>query len=83
MPHIDKMTSRPSEYLSETGMPQLASGLVFFLLGSAVLIQGILPKTFIAQEGPKWVAILCCLAVWLAGQIGKAKGSRLFHAVAM
>jgi hypothetical protein len=56
MPDIDKISSRSSEYLAQTGVPQLMSGVVFSLLGSVVLIRHWLPKEFLAQETPQWIA---------------------------
>ena len=67
MPDIDRITRRPAEYLAETGVPLLAGGLVWLLLGCSILVQRILPNTFVVQEAPKWAAICCCVAVlWLA-----------------
>ncbi|HEY1240771.1 MAG TPA: hypothetical protein VGF16_09455 [Bryobacteraceae bacterium] len=67
MADIDKLSRRPAEYLAETGVPLLAGGLVFLLLGCSILIQRILPRSFVAQEAPKWTAICCCVAaLWLA-----------------
>jgi hypothetical protein len=62
---IDKITSRPSEYLAETGVPQFVGGAGIFLLGSGVLIQHVLPKGFMA-EIPEWIAI-CCAGAALLG----------------
>lgn len=65
MADIDKITSRPNEYLAETGVPQLMGGAIFFLLGSSGLVEQVLPKGFIAQEILKWIAICCCCGVLL------------------
>jgi hypothetical protein len=64
---MDRITRRPTEYLAETGVPLLAAGLVCFLMGGFVIVQYTVPKTFVAQEAPKWAAIACAVAVaWLA-----------------
>src|SRR5258708_9663963 len=73
VPDIDKIASRPREYLAETGVPQLVGGLIFFFLGSAVLIQQRLPKGFMAQEMPQWIATCCCLAVLLGARALKRR----------
>jgi hypothetical protein len=68
MPDIDKISSRPSEYLAQTGVPQLMSGVVFSLLGSVVLIRHWLPKEFLAQETPQWIAIAGAATVLLGAK---------------
>jgi len=72
MTDIDKLAARPAAYLSETGVPQLTGGLLFFLLGSANLLQAVLPHNFFAQEAPKWVAIAFCIgAVWISRRLNQ------------
>jgi hypothetical protein len=71
--NVDKITGRPSQYLADTGVPLLAGGLIFALLGSSVLIQQVLPKGFIAQETPRWIAICCAGAVLLGARAVKQR----------
>ena len=59
MSDIDKITGRPGQYLAETGVPLLAGGVIFVLLGGSVLIQRALPRGFIAQEAPGFIAFCC------------------------
>jgi hypothetical protein len=59
MDDIQKIAGRPAEYLAGTGLPQLSGGSIFFFVGSAVLVQNILPKTSAAHDVPLWVAIFC------------------------
>jgi hypothetical protein len=70
---IDKITRRPNEYLFETGVPQLVGGLIVFFFGSSVLIQQVLPKGFIAQELPGWIAICCAGAALLGARALKRR----------
>jgi hypothetical protein len=58
MAYIDELAKRPAAYQFETGVPQLASGLTFFLLGASDL----LPATFGAQEALQWLAICGAVA---------------------
>ena len=67
MRDVAEIVRRPTSYLAETGIPQLAGGLVFFFLGSSIVIQRGLPATFLAQELPHWIA-LCCAGAILWGQ---------------
>jgi hypothetical protein len=62
MADIDKIAKRPGAYLFETGVPQLTGGLIFFFSGASDLVRRFLPKTFVAQEAPKWLSICCCVA---------------------
>jgi hypothetical protein len=72
MTDIDSLAARPATYLRETGVPQLTGGLIFFLLGSSVLLKSILPGNFVAQEAPKWVAIaFCCGALWISRKLNQ------------
>lgn len=65
MTRIDEIVQRPTNYLSETGVPWLMSGLVFSFLGGAQLLQHLLPLEYklIAQ----WVAIGCAAGVFWGG----------------
>jgi hypothetical protein len=63
MPDIDKIASRPSVYLFETGVPQLMSGLIFVVLGTTVLIQQVLVKGPVAQLITQWMGVFCAGAV--------------------
>jgi hypothetical protein len=63
MPDIDKIANRPRVYLSETGMPQLMSGLIFVVLGATVLIQQVLVKGPVAQLITQWIGVFCAGAV--------------------
>ena len=63
MSDIGKIAARPAAYLSETGVPQLIGGLFFFLCGACELVTSVLPKNSLAQEGPKWLVVLVCIAV--------------------
>jgi len=51
------------EYLWETGVAPLTVGTAFFLLGTADLLQRILPQTDLAQQGIKWLALCFVVAV--------------------
>ncbi len=63
MPDVDKLSRRPMEYLWETGVAPLTVGTAFFLLGTADLLQRILPQTELAQQGIKWLALCFVVAV--------------------
>jgi hypothetical protein len=63
MADVDDLARRPAAYLLETGIPQLTGGLIFFFLGGSDLVQRFLPKTLLASEGPRWLAICCATAV--------------------
>ena len=73
MADINKLTSRPQEYLAETGVPQIVGGLIWFFLGSSVLIQRVLPKEFIDRQIPVWIAIACAAAAMLAARALKRR----------
>jgi hypothetical protein len=60
---IEKMASRPREYLSGTGLPLLAGGLVFIILGGGVLIQRLFPRGSVAPLIMQWIGICCAGAV--------------------
>jgi hypothetical protein len=64
MPDVDKLSKRPAEYLWETGVAPLSAGSGFVLLGTATLLQRILPQTDLAQQGIMWLAI--CFVVAMA-----------------
>lgn len=64
MPDVDKLSRRPAEYLWETGVAPLTVGTGFFLLGSAELLQRILPQTDLAQQGIKWLALCFVVAMF-------------------
>ena len=65
MADIEKMASRPNDYLSGTGLPLLTGGLVFIILGGSVLVQQLLPRASVAQLVLQWIGICCCGAVFL------------------
>jgi hypothetical protein len=74
MPDIDALARRPAAYLWETGLPWLTGGLVFFIGGSAILIQQhFVPPTLhhgYSMLALQWAGILCAIAVLLgAGAI--------------
>ena len=71
MAKLDEVTQRPSSYLSETGVPWLASGLVFSLLGGSSLVQQILPLEY--KLIPGWVAISCAIVVFLGAWMLKRR----------
>jgi hypothetical protein len=72
MADIDKLATRPAAYLSETGVPYLIGGFLIFLFGGCELVTSVLPKNFLAQEGPKWLAVLFCITnIWIARAIYK------------
>jgi hypothetical protein len=66
MRDFDAIAERPAGHLAETGLPQLTSGLGFFILGSSVLIQRALPRTFLYMVGAQWIGIACAAAVMVA-----------------
>ena len=67
MADVYKLSKRPAEYMWETGVPPLSAGSGFFLLGSADLLQRILPQADLAHMGIKWLAIFLAGAVlWSA-----------------
>jgi hypothetical protein len=70
---LDKITDRPREYLAETGVPLLVGGVFFCFFGSSDLIQQVLPKGFIAQEIPGWIAICCAGAALLGARALKRR----------
>jgi hypothetical protein len=70
---IDKVIRRPSEYLAETGVPQLLGGAVFFFFGSSVLIQHVLPKGFMDEEILGWISICCAGAALLGARTLKRR----------
>jgi hypothetical protein len=76
MADIEKLSRRPAEYLADAGVPQLASGSVFFFLGSSVVVRSLLPRTFVAQEAPKWAGI--CLALGVFWAVKKLKQRVVF-----
>jgi hypothetical protein len=65
VPDVDRLSKRPAEYLWETGVAPLSAGSCFFLLGTAILLQRILPQTDLAQQGIQWLAICFAAAVAL------------------
>ena len=73
MADIDKIISRPSEYLAETGVPQLLGGAVFSFFGSSVLIQHVLPKGFLDEEILMWISICCAGAALLGARALKRR----------
>lgn len=73
MVNIDKVISRPSEYLAETGVPQLLGGAIIFFLGSSVLIQQVLPKGFMDEEILGWISICCAGAALLGARTLKRR----------
>jgi hypothetical protein len=73
MPDIDNIASRPREYLAGTGVPGLVGGLIWFFLGSSVLIQQALPRGFMPQEIPGWIATCCCVTVLLGARALKRR----------
>jgi len=73
MANIDKIVGRPQEYLAETGVPQLAGGLIWLFLGGSVLIQRLLPKEFGAQQLSVWIAIACAGAALLGARALKQR----------
>jgi hypothetical protein len=60
---LDEITQRPMGYIAETGVPWLASGIVFSLLGGSSLIQQALPLEY--KLIPGLVAIVFALVVFL------------------
>jgi hypothetical protein len=66
MAHFDAIAQRPAEYLAETGVPQLSSGLIFFFLGSSILIQRLLPRTPLYMLTVSYTGTCCTIAVLLA-----------------
>jgi hypothetical protein len=73
MADLDSIARRPAAYLAETGVPQLTSGLIFFSLGSSVLIQRLLPRTLLYTLAVPWIGICCAVAVLLATAAIKRK----------
>lgn len=70
MPDLDRIARRPNEYLAETGVPQLTSGLVFALLGSSVLLQSRIHQNFALQMTVSWGSIaLCGTVFWFARRV--------------
>jgi hypothetical protein len=65
MADFDAIARRPVAYLAETGAPQLGSGLIFFFLGSSVLIQRSLPRTPLYLMVEPWIGTCCAIAVML------------------
>jgi hypothetical protein len=68
MTDIDKIASRPSQYLAQTGVAQIVSGLIWFFLGASVLIQRVLPKGFSDPQIPVWIALGCAGATVLGAR---------------
>src|ERR1700680_59746 len=73
MAKIDEITQRPVEYLNETGVPLLASGLVFVVLGVSQLLWPIL-VTHMAHPNlalvVQWAGVGCAaLAMFAAVQM--------------
>lgn len=66
MADFDAMARRPAAYLAETGVPQLSSGLIFFFLGSSVLIQRLLPRTPLYRIAGLWIGACCAITAMLA-----------------
>src|SRR3984957_5815509 len=62
MADIDKIASRPAEYVSQTGWNLIELGLIFVVWGATVLIQEVLLKGAVAQ----------IVAVWLGFGVGAA-----------
>jgi hypothetical protein len=62
---VTEAIDRPRNYLSETGVPWLVSGLAFSLLGGSSFIQQVLPLEY--KLIPAWVAIGCAILVFIAG----------------
>lgn len=73
MADIKKLASRPQEYLAETGVPQIVGGLIWFFLGSSVLVQRVLPKALTDRQLPVWIAIGCAAAAMLAARALKQR----------
>jgi hypothetical protein len=73
MADIDSIARRPAAYLAETGVPALAAGLLFSILGGSDLAQQFLPATFVARESPKWLAICCCAAVLWGAKVARER----------
>jgi hypothetical protein len=72
MPDIEKLTRRPAEYLTDTGIPQLMGGTVWFLLGSGVLIgQRLQAGTGLLVL--QWTSVCCAFAVILAARALKRR----------
>jgi hypothetical protein len=62
-PDIDKIASRPQQYLTEAGIPQLVGGLTFFFLGTSVLVLRLLPTSHVVQ----WAGVLFAgVVLWTA-----------------
>jgi hypothetical protein len=59
MADIDKMASRPAQYLAQTGLPQLMGGLTFIVLGASALIQQTLGKGLVALLVVPWIGVCC------------------------
>jgi len=55
MADIDKMASRPAEYVSQTGWNLIELGLIFVVWGAIVLIQEVLLKGAAAQMVAVWI----------------------------
>jgi hypothetical protein len=71
---IDRIAARPADYLTETGLTQLQSGTIFFVIGIFSLIHGLLPIAYryygLAAQN---VGILCAAAVfWKLSVIKKS-----------
>ena len=67
MADIDRLVHRPSAYINETGVPQLICGLLVFLFGGSELVTSVLPRNSLAQQGPRWLAVLFCVTnIWIA-----------------
>ncbi len=69
MDYIDRIAERPRAYLAGTGVPQLMSGLVFFILGSFALVQS---KLMQKPEHRDWALVvqyagLCCTGAVIWG----------------
>jgi hypothetical protein len=66
---IEKMASRPRDYLSETGLPLLTGGLIFIILGGGVLIQQLLPRGSVAQLVMQWIGVCCSGVVFFGANV--------------
>lgn len=61
MADLDAIAQRPAEYLAETGVPQLSGGLIFFSLGSSILIQRLLPRTPLYMLAVPYTGTCCAI----------------------